>query len=51
MYEAIKKTRANIGRIIRKGSTGEASYKKPPKRGPIDNPYPGATIAKPTAAR
>jgi len=50
MYEAIKKTRANIGRIIRKGSTGEASYKKPPKRGPIENPNPGATIAKPTAA-
>jgi hypothetical protein len=50
MYEEIKKTRAKIGRIIRKGSTGEASYKNPPKRGPIENPSPGATIANPTAA-
>ena len=50
MYEAIKKTRAKIGRMAKKGSTGEASYKKPPKRGPIENPNPGATIANPTAA-
>jgi len=50
MYQAIKKTRTKIGRIIKKGSIGEASYKNPPKRGPIENPRPGATIANPTAA-
>ena len=50
MYEAIKKTRTKIGRMARKGSDGEDSYRKPPKRGPIENPNPGATIAKPTAA-
>ena len=50
MYEAIKKTRKKIGRMAKKGSEGEDSYRKPPKKGPIEKPKPGATIAKPTAA-
>ena len=49
MYEAIKKTRTKIGRIVKKGSIGEASYKNPPKSGPIENPNPGATIANPVS--
>ena len=36
MYVAIKKTRVKIGRMVKKGSIGEASYKNPPNRGPIE---------------
>ena len=50
MYVAIKRTRAKMGRMVKKASIGEASYKNPPNRGPIENPNPGATIANPTAA-
>lgn len=46
----MKKTKKNIGIITQKGSAGDNSYRKPPMKGPIENPKPGATIAKPTAA-
>ena len=39
-----------MGTILKNGSSGDDSYKKPPMKGPMENPNPGATIAKPTAA-
>ncbi len=50
ILKAIKKTKKNIGIMDQKGSDGDNSYNKPPMKGPIENPKPGATIAKPTAA-